>query len=1538
MGCASALELRLRGVIVVVLGLATAVGCGDNRTPGPPSALTYATNPAVYTRAHAIAANLPSHAGGAVEGYAVAPSLPTGLGFDAATGIIAGTPLVLSASATYTVTASNSYGAATTALTIAVNDEPPAALIYAPNPATYTRGSPIAASVPSSRGGAVLSYTINPALPAGLDLAPETGVITGTPIALAPMTRYTVTASNSGGSAEAAVAITVNDIPPAALRYATDPLVATQGQALADDAPTSLGGAAVAYAIDPALPAGLAFDSTTGIVSGTPTVVSPATSYTVTASNSGGSTTATIRLEVKLGPPTALTYAANPAVYTRGQPIPDNSPASGGGAVASYAISPSLPAGLALDPATGVVTGTPGVLSPATTYTVTARNAVGSTLVALALTVVDAAPAALTYATARAIYTRGQTIASNTPASTGGAVASYAISPALPAGLALDPASGIISGTPSALSPAVAYTITATNSGGSTTATVEITVDDVAPSAVSYPTNPASYMIGQAIIDNAPSHAGGAVVSWAISPALPAGLAFSAITGAISGTPTAVASAASYTVTATNSGGSAMATITVSVKDGPPVALSYAINPATYTRGHAIASNVPSSSGGAVTAYAISPALPAGLVLAPSTGIISGTPTALSPSRSYTVTATNSGGSTTAVVTLTVNDAPPAALTYATNPVIYGRGLTAAPDVPSATGGPVVTYAINPSLPAGLVFSPTTGIVSGLPTALTAARGYTITATNSGGSTTTTLTLTVLDFPPTNLGYATSPAGYVIGVAIAPNTPSAGGSPITSYTIAPPLPAGLSFDGQTGVIAGAPTALAAAAGHTVTASNSGGSTTASVSIAVGPGGTAGMAGTLAAGDKHSCALINGGVSCWGANGSGQLGNNTTSDSHVPIAVEGITGGVAAIATGAIHSCALVNGGVQCWGGNGYGQLGNNATVDSHVPVAVLGLSHGVQAIAAGAAHTCALIDGGVRCWGANPFGQLGNNTTTDSRVPVQVAGLTAGVQALVAGYNHTCALVNGGVQCWGYNPYGQLGNNTTVDSDVPVAVTGLATGVQALAAGWLHTCALVNGSVQCWGNNQYGALGNNTVADSHVPVAVLGLVNGVQAVAAGAAHSCAIVTGGVQCWGRNLYNQLGNASNVDSRIPVAVAGLGGGAQVIAAGDNHSCALVNGGVRCWGDNGNGDLGNNSIFGSPVPVQVVGLTTGVQAVAAGDAHGCALVSGSVQCWGDNGNGQLGNNATTDSHVPVRVTGLATGVQTVSPGGSHTCAVVNGGVRCWGGNSFGQLGNSSAVDSHVPVEATGMSSGAQAVAAGRHHSCALVNGGVQCWGSNSAGQLGNNATADSHAPVAVSGLTSGVQAIAANGDSSCALVAGGVRCWGANALGQLGNNSTLDSRVPVQVVGLASSVQAIALGDDHACAIVNGGARCWGGNGFGALGDGTLIDSHVPVAVSGLSTGVQALAVALHRSCAGVDGGVVCWGSNASGGLGNGSTVDSRAPVAVAGLTGAVAITAGVAHGCALVNGGVQCWGENASGELGNNATTDRLVPVQLSAWAP
>ncbi len=86
----------------------------------------------------------------------------------------------------------------------------------------------------------------------------------------------------------------------------------------------------------------------------------------------------------------------------------------------------------------------------------------------------------------------------------------------------------------------------------------------------------------------------------------------------------------------------------------PPRSLTYTSVSPSYPKWTAITNNTPTWSGHAVTSWSISPALPAGLSFSTTTGVISGTPSDLAGSGSYTVTAANAGGSTTVTLNITL--------------------------------------------------------------------------------------------------------------------------------------------------------------------------------------------------------------------------------------------------------------------------------------------------------------------------------------------------------------------------------------------------------------------------------------------------------------------------------------------------------------------------------------------------------------------------------------------------------------------------------------------------------------------------------------------------------------------------------------------------------------------------------------------------------------------------------------------------------------------------------------------------------------------
>jgi Putative Ig domain len=263
-------------------------------------------------------------------------------------------------------------------------------------------------------------------------------------------------------------------------------------------------------------------------------------------------------------------------------------------------------------------------------------------------------PSNLVYPQTTIAATVGQAIATDTP-TVSGTVASYSVNPALPAGLNLDASTGAISGTPTAASPQASYEVTAQNSVGSITATLQIMVNPAAPSNLVYPQGTISATVGQALAPDTPT-VSGTVNSFGINPALPAGLVLDSSTGTISGTPTSASAQATYTVFASNATGSTSTTLQISV--GPSVSnLVYLQTTILAIVGQPITPDIPSVFG-TVSSYSVSPALPAGLSLNISTGTISGTPTATAAQNSYTVTAQDSFGSTTATLTVSVVQAP----------------------------------------------------------------------------------------------------------------------------------------------------------------------------------------------------------------------------------------------------------------------------------------------------------------------------------------------------------------------------------------------------------------------------------------------------------------------------------------------------------------------------------------------------------------------------------------------------------------------------------------------------------------------------------------------------------------------------------------------------------------------------------------------------------------------------------------------------------------------------------------------------------------
>ena len=661
---------------------------------------------------------------------------------------------------------------------------------------------------------------------------------------------------------------------------------------------------------------------------------------------------------------------------------------------------------------------------------------------------------------------------------------------------------------------------------------------------------------------------------------------------------------------------------------------------------------------------------------------------------------------------------------------------------------------------------------------------------------------------------------------------------------------------------------------------------------------------IAAGRYTSCALKSGGVQCWGQGTYGELGNKTTTGrSEVPVTVHtsssnsAALSGVSAIAMGSVHVCALMNeGGLKCWGSNGSSQLGRGSmtpTETTPANVSVSGFSFGedttAPAFSAAAVNSAGtqVIVGFSEALSATTasLSAFSISVNGESRTPTAMSivgstvvlttspAITAGqtvtfsytdpsagndanaiqdssgndassiattsvsnhvvTSSLSLGSNHSCAVAStGGVKCWGYGTYGQLGNNASGAGSgrtTPNDVTELSSGVSAIALGWNHSCALTTtGGVKCWGYNPLGELGDGSTIQRTTPVDVRTssssstALSGVSAIALGNQSSCALTTdGGVKCWGLNNYGQLGDGTQSNRSTPLDVHTSSSsstalsGVTAIDIGGFHSCAVTaTGGVKCWGWSGDGQLGDGSSGDttkstSPVDVHTSSTSntplSGVKAIALGYEHSCALTTaGGVKCWGDNNSGQLGNGSSgssADRTTPVDVTGLTSGVAAIALGANHSCALTTtGGVKCWGSNYSGQLGNGSSgssADRNTPVDVTGLTSGVAAIALGDTHSCALMTtGGVKCWGRGELGQLGNGSTTDRSTPVdvSVSGFSFGVDTTAPTFSSAATNTSGTTITLTYSEA--LSTTTAAGSDFAVTVGGVSRSVSSVAV----------------------------------------------------------------------------------------------------------------------------------------------
>lgn len=304
-----------------------------------------------------------------------ATGLPTGLSFNAGTQVISGTP---TQTGVFNVAVSATNVTGTTMGTVVLTVNLVAPVITSSLTANATSGAPFTYTITANNLPASFNAT---GLPTGLSINTTTGLISGTPVvAMGGPVNVTISATNATNTDSKILVLTVSLNPPTFTSATTASGNATQAftfNVTASDFPTS-------YAAT-GLPPGLTINTTTGVISGTPTTPG-VYNVMLTATNGSGSTPQTLTITINLLAPvvtsagTASGTVSTPFTY---QITASNLPASFN--------ATGLPPGLSVNTATGLISGTPTTNGTFNT-TISATNATNTGTQPLVITIANLPP------------------------------------------------------------------------------------------------------------------------------------------------------------------------------------------------------------------------------------------------------------------------------------------------------------------------------------------------------------------------------------------------------------------------------------------------------------------------------------------------------------------------------------------------------------------------------------------------------------------------------------------------------------------------------------------------------------------------------------------------------------------------------------------------------------------------------------------------------------------------------------------------------------------------------------------------------------------------------------------------------------------------------------------------------------------------------------------------------------------------------------------------------------------------------------------